>query len=178
MSLIHIGQRLALLTLVIFAISGCKLIESLGKPKVLTSPDGKFQLTIPAGWREDPSLREKAGIKASNRLQELYVIVISESKEDFADDMTLERFTTITSNHMISKIGSPEASPPLRTTINTNPALQYELQGVINDVKIAYLITTVETPRNFHQIITWTLRSRIDQNQSTLQKVTSSFREN
>jgi hypothetical protein len=151
-------------------------MEKLGQPKVLTSPDGKFELTIPAGWREDSALHEKADIKASNRLQEMYVIVLSENKEDFADDMTLERFNTITSGSMIKNLRSAEATPPIPTTINTYPAMQYMIHGEVENIKCSYLITDVETPEHYHQIITWTLRSRIDQNQTTLQKVTNTFR--
>ena len=55
---------------------------------MLKSPDGKFQLTVPAGWRENASLNDKAEIKAANPIEEVYVIVITESKADFTDEMT------------------------------------------------------------------------------------------
>jgi len=179
MRLLHIGRRLALLALVIFAITGCQLIQSLGEPKVIKSGNGRFQLTVPAAWREDPALHETAGIRASNRRQETYVIVISESKQDFADDMTLERFTTITSDNIMKRVGSPQASPPVPVTVaDTYPAMQYGVQGEMTNKKVAYLVTNVETPKDFHQIIAWTLGSRIDQNETTLRQVTNTFRAN
>ena len=51
------------------------------------------------------------------------------------------------------------------------------MQGIVDSLKIAYLITTVETPEHYRKIVTWTLRSRIDKNQHTLEEVTNSFRE-
>ncbi|HEX8898287.1 MAG TPA: hypothetical protein VF751_06295, partial [Chthoniobacterales bacterium] len=57
-----------------------------------------------------------------------------------------------------------------------NDGLQYALEGIVENVKLSYLITTVETADHYHQIITWTLRSRIDQKQASLLKVTGSFR--
>jgi hypothetical protein len=77
---------------------------------------------------------------------------------------------------MTSNLTSPELSPPLPVTINGNSARQYEIQGEVKNVKLAYLITTVETAAHFHQVVTWTLRSRIDKNQTTLQQVAGSFR--
>jgi hypothetical protein len=169
------GPGLALSALVLFASASCQLFE----PTVIKSGDGRFQLTVPAGWREDPSLHERAGIRASNGRQELYVIVLSESKDRFAEKMTLDGFTTITRDNMLKKVGSPQATPPHSVTVSdAYPGMQYGMQGVVDNVPVAYVITDVETPKDFHQIITWTLRSRIDQNEATLQKVTNTFQAN
>lgn len=164
------------IVLLVFVVAGCKQLQSLKGPTVLKSADGKFQLTVPAGWQENPSLNDKADIKAASTLEEMYVIVINEAKVDFTDDMTLDQFTTITRDSMISNLASPDASPPVPVTINGNAGRQYEIQGAIKNVKLAYLVTNVETAAHFHQIIAWTLRSRIDKNQTTLQKVVETFR--
>ena len=169
-------DHLTAIALLVCAVAGCKQLQALAQPTVLKSPDGKFQLTVPAGWRENSSLNEQAEIKAANPLEEMYVIVLTEAKTDFTDDMTLDQFTTITRDSMTSNLTSPVATPPLPVTINGNAGRQYEIQGEVKNVKLAYLITTVETAGHFHQVITWTLRSRIDKTQTTLQQVAGSFR--
>ncbi len=121
-------------------------------------------------------MNAQAEIKAANPLEEMYVIVLTEAKTDFTDEMTLDQFTTITHDSMTSNLTAPDSSPPLPVTINGNSGRQYEIQGEVKNVKLAYLITTVETAEHFHQVITWTLRSRIDKNQTTLQQVAGSFR--
>ena len=169
-------DHLTAIVLLFCAVVGCKQLQSLARPTVLKSPDGKFQLTVPAGWSENLTLNEQAEIKAANPLQEMYVIVLTEAKTDFTDEMTLDEYTKITFDSMTSNLTTPESSPPLPVTINGNAGRQYEIQGAVKNVKLAYLITTVETAAHFHQIITWTLRSRIDKNQTTLQQVTETFR--
>jgi len=164
------------IALLVCVVVACKQLQSLARPTVLTSPDGKFQLTVPAGWQERPSLHATASIKAANVLQKTYVIVITENKIDFASNMTLDKFTDITRRAMLSKVTEGDSTPPLPVTINGNEGRQYALEGVVNNVKLSYLITAVETTANYHQIITWTLRSRIDQSQSTFLKITESFR--
>ncbi|MEO8435687.1 MAG: hypothetical protein ABI596_12385 [Pyrinomonadaceae bacterium] len=179
MRLIYIARKITLLAAVVCGVMGCGLIQGLGEPKVLKSGNGRFQLTIPSGWREDSSLHSTASIRASNRLQEMYVIVISEDKEKFADDVTLEQFTTVTRDSMLKKVGSSEASPPVGVTVaETYPGLQYGVQGEVDNMQIAYLVTNVETPKDFHQIIAWTLRSRISQNETKLQALVNTFRAN
>lgn len=164
------------IALLVFAGLACKQFQNLARPKVLTSPDGKFQLTVPVGWQVRPELHERAGIKAANLLQETYVILITENKSDFSDDMTLDSFTELTQGAMIKRVTNGSASLPSPVTINDNEGRQYTLDGVVNGVKISYLVTAVETAANYHQIITWTLRSRMDQNRAVLKKVTESFR--
>jgi len=167
---------LCALALLILAVVACKQLQSLTGSTVLRSPDGKFQLTVPAGWQERPSLHQTAGIKAANIFQETYVIVITENKFDFADDMTLDKFTDITRQAMLQKAVDSNSTEPAPVTINGIEGRQYELDGVVNSVKISYLVTALETATNYHQVITWTLLSRKTQNHPTLKKVTESFR--
>jgi hypothetical protein len=169
-------DHLIAVVLLVCVVAGCKQMQSLAHPTVLKSKDGKFQLTIPAGWREDSTLSERADIKADQPFNEMYVMVITEAKADFTEEVTLDSYTDMTRASMTSVLTSPELTPPLPLTINGNAGRQYEIQGGMKNVNLAYLITTVETSEHFHKIVTWTLRSRIDRNQTTLQQVAESFR--
>lgn len=156
---------------------GCKLLESMTRPKVLKSPDGRFEITVPAGWRENAGLQSTANIKAGNPLQEMYLLVMTQPKTDFAADVTLDQFTELTLKSMRKNVDSADSTPPITIRINGNLARQYQVQGIVNSLKIAYLVTTVETREHYHKIVTWTLRSRIDKNQPILEGVTNSFRD-
>lgn len=169
-------DHLIALALLVCVVAGCKQLQSLASPTTLKSPDGKFQLTVPGGWKENPSLNDKASIKAANPVEELYVIVISESKSDFTTEMTLDEFTDITRESIISNLVSPQATEPSSVTINGNDGRAYEVEGAIKNVKLAYRVSTVETAEHYHQIITWTLQSRKAKNQPALQKVIDSFK--
>lgn len=175
---------LAPLAVVACLLLGCNLaqtiktgIDKASTPKVLTSSDGKAQLTVPGSWRNDPELHAEAALRASNRLSEMYVIVLSESRQDFADEFTLEAFTELTRTNMLSQIIAPDATAPVAATVGNRPALQYTVRGTVDNIKVVYLVTVVETQTNFHQILTWTLNSRFDQNWHTLDEVTQSFKE-
>lgn len=164
------------IAMLVCVVVACKQLQSLARPTILKSPDGKFQLTVPAGWQERPALNAQASIKAANLMQETYVMLITENKFDFANDMTLDRFTDITRSAMVKKVAEGDASSSEPVTINGNEGRQYTLEGVVSGVKLSYLVTTVKTASNYHQIIAWTLRSRIDQNRPALLRVTESFR--
>lgn len=172
-------DRLIALALLVCVALGCRQLESiksLAKPSTLKSPDGKFQITVPAGWKPSVLASEEADIKAGNPIEEMYVIVLTELKSDFTDETTIDDYTEIVKNAMAEKLSSPDATPPVPMTVNGNNARQYEIQGASSKVKVAYIVTTVETAEHFNQIVIWTLQSRINKNQTTMQKVASTFR--
>ena len=165
------------LVFLVCVVLACKQLEPIIRPTVVKSADGKFQITVPAGWREGGGLKSEANIKAGNPLRDMYVLVITEPKADFADDITIDKFTDLTVKSMSSNVASAESSPPLPVKINGKTGRQYLLQGIVDSMKISYLITTVETTEHYHKIVTWTTRSQMGKNQLILEGVTSSFRD-
>lgn len=144
--------------------------------QLIVSSDGEYQIQVPAGWKQITNLHEKADLQAADRLREMYIIVLSESKSDF-EEMSLDKHSQITIGNLLGRVTSSETSGPTALVINGNPAVQYVVSGTIDNLKITYLHTTVETAKSFNQILAWTLRSRFDQNRAELQNVIQSFKE-
>jgi hypothetical protein len=142
----------------------------------LTSSDGKTQITLPSGWKQEQDLNSQAKLQAANRAEEVYIIVISENKQDF-QDINLEKHSELTRGLFLKNLTNPQVTGPTPVTIEGNRGVQYELKGGINNINAAYIHTTLETPKNYHQIVAWTLQSRLDQNRSQLQQVIQSLRE-
>jgi hypothetical protein len=157
--------------------AGCALADQkTDSDTPLMDPEKTIQVSIPSGWTEDRDLHDSAELQASNRIKELYVIVLSESKEDF-QDMTLDKHSEITRGTLIKSLTEPQTSAPTSLKVNGHPAVQYEIRGFINNLSVVYLHTTVETEKSIHQILTWTLKSMYEKNKPALQKVTESFKE-
>ncbi|HSA59597.1 MAG TPA: hypothetical protein VLJ37_07930 [bacterium] len=162
--------------LLVLAQTGCFPFGSSPSPFPLKSADGRIQITLPAGWKQDRALHATAELAASNRAGEMYVIVLSDNKSDY-DEMSLEKNSEITRTALLEGTKSPQTSGPQRLTINGSPALQYEIQATVDNLHIVYLHTTVETAGYYHQILAWTLRSRFEKAKPVLQEVIASFRE-
>ncbi|HVF88941.1 MAG TPA: hypothetical protein VNH22_02665 [Blastocatellia bacterium] len=143
---------------------------------VITSSDGLSRITLPPGWKQEQELHEQADLQAADRANEMYVIVMSESKEDFRD-MTVEKHSEFTRSALTEKLESPELSEPEKVTVDGLPGTQYEIRGGVDNLNIAYLHTTLESPTHFHQILAWTLKSRFDKNRPVLDAVIHSFKE-
>jgi hypothetical protein len=157
--------------------SGCFAQESNpAATTTINATDNSSQVSVPNGWKSDPQLHDTAQLQVSNRASEEYLIVLSESKEDF-QNMTLEKHSETTRATFLKSLTGPTVSEPATLTINGLPAVQYEIHGSINNLNVIYLHTTIESAKNFHQLIAWTLRSRFEKNKTDLQQVISSFKE-
>lgn len=152
--------------------SACRKNET----RVIKSIDGRFQMTVPGGWKEDRTLHEDAELQASHRGSNMYVIVLAEPKEDL-HEMTLQRHSDITRDGLKESIVLQEETGPTELTIDGFPAIQYVIRAAKEHVNIVYLHTTVESPTHFYQILAWTIPSRYQKDPETIRKVTEYFHE-
>lgn len=169
-------KKLSAFALLCCVVVACKQSESPGQSTTVKSSDGKFQLTVPDGWKATSGLHDNARIQASNERAELYVIVLSESKSDSGADITLDKFTEIMRKSLMEKKGATDTAQPESVTVNGNQARQFELHGTLNNEKAVTLVNIVETQDHFHQVISWTRQAKYDENKATLKQVIDSFR--
>jgi hypothetical protein len=176
----NVVNSLVVIALLVCAGAGCKQLqkatEKVAEPSVLKSPDGNFQITVPGSWQKDLRSAVGADINAGSPTDGTFVQVIIEPKVDFTEETTLDTYTEIVRKAMIEKLTEPKSSSPVSVAINGLPGRRYQIQGERANIKIAYIVTTVETSEHYHQIVAWTSLSRMEQNREILENVTDSFR--
>ncbi|MFD3270922.1 PsbP-related protein [Paenibacillus dendritiformis] len=149
------------------------------KPKRFKSADSRMELTLTANWMEY-SLNEEAEISAFYPAENEFVIVIPEAREEMVSDIeTLEDYYDLLNEYNYSEFapGGP-VEEPKSVIINGLPALQFEIQGVSEDKeKIAMLITLIESPQQFTQVIFWTTQSKIEQKRESFIEAAASYKE-
>jgi hypothetical protein len=67
-------------------------------------------------------------------------------------------------------------SGPMDLTIGGRHAVQVELEGAADGVRIVYVHTSIEGSEGFVEVIAWTLPSLIDETRSLLQSISGSVR--
>lgn len=172
------------LTLLLFVVLGCsafnqikKSVEESQKPKVLECTDRKCLLTVPGSWKTETGLNDEANFQAGNRFADQYAIVISDTKQDVSDEMTLDDYAELIIENFKTKVENVEQTDSKTMTINGYQAKQMEFSGVIDKMKIKWIYTFIDTPNNFHQIMAWTSISRYEANKPVLLEVINSFQE-
>ncbi|MHA0855701.1 PsbP-related protein [Paenibacillus sp. CMAA1364] len=146
-----------------------------GKTSDFNSEDGLLTITLPASWIEHPNLVQDASIQASKTDTEDYVGVISEEKELFGDGTTLEDYHKLIADQMEGSLEGVKISDPLKTKVDERDALQFEISGEVGKVKIAYLITVVDHPTHYTQVILWTLEQYFKDKKPGYQDITNTL---
>ena len=166
----------------IVVLSGCARVPSSPRPpvapspKVISSADGQCRLTVPPGWAEDPELNAGAELQVSNKKDELFAVVMTESKSDL-DEMSKEKYSRITRRALAKSLKSSKTTGPKKLTISSVPALQYQVSGKMDGLDVVYLHTAIEGKKNFYQILAWTQKSKFDTIRPMLDQIISSFQE-
>ncbi|MDG2617228.1 hypothetical protein P7L53_13360 [Thermoleptolyngbya sichuanensis XZ-Cy5] len=143
----------------------------------LISEDGQIAITLPSGWIKDNELNDRAQLEASNRAEQMYLIVLTQPKAEFRG-MQRETYAEITRGYLTRRLEKSEVSGPTPVSqVGGNPAVQYQVRGSLNNIDVLYLHTVVETPTRFAQILAWTPPADFEKNQPTLQQVLQSFQE-
>ena len=143
----------------------------------LTSADKKMEITLPAYMTTEMELSPNADIQASRALQEEYMMILREGKDTFADGYTLDDYYEAVINNMSETLTNSSQPTPKKIQVNGQPAVQFELNGEIDKIKISYLVTVVETDGNFTQLLFWTLQSQMDAKRDMFLQATDTFKE-
>lgn len=148
-------------------------------PVVVNATDGRSRVCLPDGWSVRPDMNNAlAGIKVGDPVREAYLLVISEPKADFADNMTYRGHSDLTRGLLMKNIQQPTiVAGPTELTINGRHAVQYEIHGISKTtrLKLAYLHTTVDGEKMFHQVLAWTMQSRAAETRPALNEAIDSF---
>ncbi|KAB2807719.1 hypothetical protein [Phaeocystidibacter luteus] len=152
----------------LFASTTLLLTSSCAKSgdQVITHENG-FSLTIPASMRESSDLNEDASLQYENMFDDIYVIVIEDTKEEMEaalseNDLldlypnTLEGFTDLISESLVSSLSNVNQSPILDTTINSLDARIMTISGTYLDIDGYYYLGLFEGSDRYYQVMTWT----------------------
>lgn len=133
-------------------------------------------LEFPKNWKEH-GLNEIATIQMANLAKEQYLLVIEEAVEDFTEDFTVGDYTNIIMENMMAVVESEEDPVIKDVKIGDNiDAKQFELAGVVEKVKVKYLVTCAEVDGYFCQITAWSLQSKYDKNKPVFEEIINSVK--
>ncbi|EKD27953.1 MAG: hypothetical protein ACD_79C00487G0003 [uncultured bacterium] len=141
--------------------------------KPFTSTDGKIKLTVPNNWAE-MQLNESAEVQLGFGAEEQYLIVLSENKEDMYG-WNIQKHSLVTLGNLVSSLDDPIIKAPVELTIDNSKAIQYEIEGSSQGLRIVYIHTTVENENSFNQVLAWSIKSKYSSNKALLQNVVNSF---
>ncbi|MDR3073061.1 MAG: hypothetical protein LBU41_06170 [Clostridiales Family XIII bacterium] len=127
----------------------------------VTSTESNISFEFPTGWSEE-ELNDVASIEQAKPSTEEYFILIEEPRDDFSDDFTLDGYAEVIANAMLEVIDSSNMGDWEEIQIGDAdiPALQVEIKGEVENIKVAYLLTVFQSDSKFYQGLSWSLQSK------------------
>jgi hypothetical protein len=111
-----------------------------------------------------------------NEITEQYLIVLTEAKMDF-EEIDLAGYADLAAQTLEASLTNKVRGPGVPRQVQGRPALEMRITGTIDNLKIVYWLTAVEGREHYYQVLTWTLASRANGNESALRNVVDSFQE-
>lgn len=147
----------------------------------------EYVIKVPNYVNFDKTLNQDADLAFSNLQQEVYIMVISESR-DFMDSVMIaselhEKGESLTESALYVHLASLQSTYQVRDVVEPKPlsingsnAHTAEAVSTIDEVPIAYHITVVEGKTEVYTVWCWTLEEYRDRYRDTFQKVAGSFK--
>jgi hypothetical protein len=123
---------------------------------------GLASLKLPVRWRTATALNDQAAVQATDPLRQRFAVVISEPREDFDVSVDLSDHAGRTLAQLADSLRLVAINGPIERTVNGCRALQFEVEGYHQGVRLVYLHTTLEGRRAYHQVLVWSTRSAYD----------------
>ena len=165
-------RALVALALLLFIAFACKSTGSR-EPTNIKSADGKFQITVPDGWKPmGGSGTTNEIINSENSRLDLGVIVTAKKKADLDDGLTLDKYTELGRDAQVKDSNTKNVTQPVPVTFSGYEARQYE----VTREKAICLITAIESPENFHRVTACGPAASYSDNKATLKQISESFR--
>jgi len=121
---------------------------------------GICSIKIPEYMSVAKDLNESAVLQYSNPKEEMYLIVIADSKDEMKAanvNYTLQSYFDFAAKNLEGSVTNYKLTAPKSKKIHGNDALIGEINGNFNQYEVMYKLGTIESSKRFYQILTWTM---------------------
>lgn len=138
------------------------------------SSDKRISVRVPDSWRKQ-ELVPGAAIGAAQAGDETYVVVLVDSKADFDAKIGVSDYAAIVQQQLANNVKNGSLLEQRSLTVAGLPAERFVFQGSVEGVKIAYVVTLIESDKQYYRVLTWTSQSRLDKNKELLQNISETL---
>ncbi|MEM9087493.1 MAG: hypothetical protein AAGC93_02000 [Cyanobacteria bacterium P01_F01_bin.53] len=151
--------------------------ENVSVKSDLENVETNVRITVPSGWTAiKEGQRRSTDIYAVSPDKDLYAAVLSESASvlsQFDLEDNAEQYRWLIQKELDTFEKETRTGT---TTIDNDPALQYEIRGQVKGTPVVYLHTTIKGTDSYYQVVGWTTAADYSENKETLQTIIKSFR--
>ena len=174
-------MRKLLLLATFFFIISCQENEKTQTIKI----KNQYSLDLPESLSLATNLNTEASLQYQNIFNDLYVIVIDESKQEINSYMkentdfppNLNGYTQLLKSGLQTSVTNPKFSKTEKKQLNGSKSHQISLSGKVDDYKIYYEFAHIEGKNHYYQVFVWTSLEKKEKLSTKMKKIINSFKE-
>ena len=167
-------KRTAVLALVLALLTAVLCSCGQGE-KVLTSSDGKYQMTVPGIWTDKLENAGDSAILSAGNASGSQYIMVSELDAASIGELSLEEYSETFSTYFAAQMTDPTVEKPAAVTVNGYSGYTTQVSGVSQEVGLTYWITMLDYDEAVPCLIAWTSTDRAESGKAELDQVIQSF---
>jgi Tfp pilus assembly major pilin PilA/ribosomal protein L40E len=144
--------------------------------QTVTSASGLVSITLPAGRWEPQDLQE-AELVYVDQKEDIVLVVVSESKQDFAPDVDLHEFTNMLIEVAFTDYSEAKFERYGKHPIHGMDAQLFDFSGYSEKVAVEGLVAAVEGRNDYYKVMAWTSKSNFELKYDKILTMLESFKE-
>lgn len=174
---VRIGILIAMILLagfLVWLVFFCK--DNMVDAHVESASGAKYVLVIPPDMESTYFNNDNASFQYRSEPGDYSMMVIDDSKEKIASfglDYDLDTYMKIATR----SLDSAGMYVNTKMEVNGMDALQATVQGKRDGVASAFILTCVETPTFYYQLVCWTPADKYEANKTAMEGIINSFKE-
>lgn len=163
-----------LLGAVFFFLAAVGAQQMVQTDRILGGEECGFELTMPKGWNERKALRKGALIQMSRPVSELYFVAFATDAKN-SESTNSDGIANEAVKEIADKLGVPAVDACKQIDLDGSDACSYTIEGCLEDLCLAYTITTIADTNRFVHLVGWTTLEREEKNMPALTAIRDSF---
>ncbi len=143
----------------------------IATPTTMSSRDGSFKITLPAGWIQSPPSSPSQQLFAKNPSIDSGLVMTSVKTSDVQD---WEAYAESFRAKMLATLTQSSSSDVRKVKVNGFDALQADISGTEkNGLRLHYLGTFIKTDKQLISLLTWCVESQFSTNRANFEALPS-----
>lgn len=149
-------------------------VEKKEEVQVFTLPDESLELTATSKWEKDDTLHPESKLSLVSAEYNSYLLVLEDKKDDFPLDMELSYYAELISQNVKNDLEEGQVTEIKDTLVSTEQGKTFQVSGKDGEIELIYHYLITEKDDSFYQVILWSSKENIENNQVYYDNIISS----
>ena len=117
-------------------------------------------------WKTDPTLHEESDLSLYNEAYQSYLIVLTDEKSSFPDDMTIDLYSELTAAAATEELKEASVTESESVKVEGLEGRKFFVEGIIDGTSVTYLFLILENSEKYVQSVLWSFTENIENNEA------------